>query len=117
LIFRPKRVKSQLELHLSAAKPAAVNCYRICQRQLTIAGGNLVISMSQYELFDVRKAIFMLDLCHFVLGLCKWTFDHLLGPEQSSNMFLGILYLIIEYVFHWAIKPSNLFLCLQFQYA
>jgi len=37
LIFRPKRVKSQLELHLSAAKPEAVNCLW-SQRQLTVAG-------------------------------------------------------------------------------
>ena len=38
---------------------AEVNCCRIYQRQLTTAGGNLVISMCQYEFFDVRKAIFI----------------------------------------------------------
>ena len=58
LILRPKRVKSQLELHLSAAKPEAINCCQICKRPLTTVGGNLIIFMCQYELFDVRKAIF-----------------------------------------------------------
>jgi len=63
LIFRPKRVKSQLELHLSATKPEAVNLCRICQRQLTTAGGNLVILMSKkqfsYLFIPPSKSFFM----------------------------------------------------------
>jgi hypothetical protein len=52
LIFQPKRVKAQLELHLRAAKPEAVN-YR---------WGNLVIYLCYYELFDVKTTIFKVHI-------------------------------------------------------
>ena len=118
MIFRPKHVKWQLELHLSAAKPEAVNC---CwsQRQLTAArlttvGSKFVTSMCYYELFDFKTTNFYFlsnSMAYYVFQKSLWSkpivFLMLVPPPcimlVSTQKYMPLWYMLLDSLFFFCL--------------